>query len=745
MIDTKEERKARNCSNIFLKIYNNEKEGQINFFSAYKKYIASIKDKKIDDILIEYSDGVINGNILEFKLVINDINRVLFQVIKYLSKMRIKGIPVPANILLISLNTREIYKYNSADFLKDIEKTYIGASSKNNENFYTIIEPEKIYYNTNNNAAKLIEILREEKYVKININEDCILGWAERFYREHPKASKGDFIGDSEGLIPKAGEIREPYYFQDYIIPYEGKSNEKFKYLMDCLNDKLKKKELGAFYTPIPYCKKAVELVREAIKLVPIGNDYIILDRCSGTGNLESVLSDEELSHCVLSTYEYYEYKILIERLGEKVRYIIPPTENEVKYREGSLLNADALSEEYVNNEYLQEIINNPKITIILFENPPYRDNTSNTSGIARKGYTSFVKNEMRKEVKGAILNDLANNFIWAGFKYYLRQPTDSYIIFSPVKYFKSCNLSNKTFKDGFLFNRKYFHASHSAISCIWWQNINKEQDEFNLKAYDIETDFTQKSFQDMVNNGNLIYVKDVLVKKVYHLFTEKYYDKILKNGIAYMRASSFNLDSNSVTLTTIPVGAESYSPHGFLLQKNNFIEKLPLFCAKLYPQEKWYERDVYFTTADKGEEYIKDKDFLKFCLIYTCLSRYNKCLSFIGSNNRYYKNELCFEEYTLASEYIKTLNLNNEEKKLIQIWNDILKEAKNTKEYKKNITYGVYQIEQELNTFYKNDKDNIIYNYPELNGKLKKLKLVLKNYYKDYIQNKLFEYELLK
>ena len=30
------------------------------------------------------------------------------------------------------------------------------------------------------------------------------------------------------------------------------------------LNDRLNKKNLGAFYTPIPYCNKAVELVKKS-------------------------------------------------------------------------------------------------------------------------------------------------------------------------------------------------------------------------------------------------------------------------------------------------------------------------------------------------------------------------------------------------------------------------------------------------------------------------------------------------
>ena len=50
----------------------------------------------------------------------------------------------------------------------------------------------------------------------------------------------------------------------------------------NCLHDRLSKKDLGAFYT--------AELVQMAVDRVPDGNDYIILDRCAGTGNLEAAL-----------------------------------------------------------------------------------------------------------------------------------------------------------------------------------------------------------------------------------------------------------------------------------------------------------------------------------------------------------------------------------------------------------------------------------------------------------------------
>ena len=112
-------------------------------------------------------------------------------------------------------------------------------------------------------------------YTKIHIDENCIVGWANFFYKEYPNANKADFIGDETGEVKIIGEIRKPDKFRDYIYPYKGKSNEKFRYLMDRLNDVLHKKNLGAFYTHPVYAEKSLELVRRAIARVPEGNDYI--------------------------------------------------------------------------------------------------------------------------------------------------------------------------------------------------------------------------------------------------------------------------------------------------------------------------------------------------------------------------------------------------------------------------------------------------------------------------------------
>ncbi len=71
-----------------LPTYAVELEGQMDFFKTYLPRIDRSLD--ISNLQDDYSDGVIRGNILEFKLNITNLNATLFQTIKYLSAMCIK-------------------------------------------------------------------------------------------------------------------------------------------------------------------------------------------------------------------------------------------------------------------------------------------------------------------------------------------------------------------------------------------------------------------------------------------------------------------------------------------------------------------------------------------------------------------------------------------------------------------------------------------------------------------------------
>ena len=810
------------------KSFHSEREGQIKFFNDLR-IIADVE-------LTHNTDGVYKGTLFEFKLTISDINKVLFQAIKYLSHKRIKGEPIPAQILLVALNEENAYLFNSGDFLSDIEKPYAGAASKNNADFSTKIKPDKIDYSNIKGLQRLTEILEIQKYTKIHIDVFDVVGWANHFYTVNPKASKSKLFE----------ELRSPKKFKDYIYPWKGKDIE-FRYINDLLNALTLKKELGAFYTPSPYCRKATELVRRAIKQLPKGNghDYIILDRTAGTGNLEEFLtdkkvnditideldryidkelktkylqskkdiintfysgrlfgdltvgelekhktkislhdylSDNEISHAIVNTYELKEWIVLNERLGDKVKLIIPPP-MEVTGREPLVNGGDALSEQFIlgktkikiSKEYVNSIaelnnfVKNKKTNIILLENPPYRDTTSNTHLASSGKGTNIVKDEMASEKKwGATQNDIANQFIWSGWKHYLTKPDDYFVLFSPIKYWKSLGLGEKRFVDGFLFNRQFFHAGPSAISCILWQNTDDSREELTLKAFDIDTNNTPEQEDDTI-----VYFKDITIKKV-HESLKSYFDKrkfdddiegsivvelsglesskkitkkpiYNKNIVGHIRITSFNLDPISMSLTTTITHNGLMKTIGFYLRSDNFVDKLPLFAAKLYPQKNWYERDVYFTTADGGDRYLKDKDFLKTCFIFACLSQRNHCRSFDGSDGRFYKNELCFDKGTVASNKLKTYKLTKEEKDLLDNFTDILAKAKATKTYNRKYTYGTYQIDEELNTRYENENDEWIYDYPELNTAINSLKTKLAKYYENNIQPKLFEYELLK
>lgn len=737
-----------------MKIYATEREGQEAFFKNF--------GINPESALIENTDGVWNGNLLEFKKTISDTGKVLFQCVKYLSKLRISGRSVPRNIVMVDLNRRIAYVYDAQDFYEEIHIVYCGSASLNNDGFNAKgIAPKKIDYADSLGADELKQILRSDEYVKIRIDENCIVGWAERYYRENPKASKGSFIGD-DGEYSCEGEIRRPVVFKRFIVPYEGETNEKFKYLMDKLNDRLKKKKLGAFYTPEAYAEKAHELLQMAIARVPEGNDYVIIDRCAGTGNLEAVFTEEELSHCILSTYEYFEYKVLFERLGDKVRHIVPPTEQNVEYNDGLIVNADAMSKEFIENPVIRRYVDDPKVTVIMYENPPYRDDTADNKGTKKVKVTeSYIRGEMTKKFNGsaATARELSNLFIWSAFKYYMKKKEDSYVVFSPIKYWKSEHILSKKCVKGFMFNREHFHATPSVISCILWSNENEQMREISLEAIDII-------------DGRLSRIGNKTVKIVERKFTQEFYDdrkfdndvssavyldssgtpgnpaKYTKAGIyndnivGFLMAKNFAIDPmNRGLIRTNPIN----SPATFAVRSDNYLTKLPLFCAKMFPQDKWYEKDVYFTTADGGDRYTRDNDFLKSCLIYTCLSRYNKCLSFKGSDGRFYRNELCFHKDVLANVDLKKFKLDADEKELLEVWGRVLDKAEKTGKMVDSFTYGPYQIEQEINTFVKTEDGKNVYDYPELNSELNTLKVLLKRYYTTHIREKMFEYELVK
>ncbi|HEM3635534.1 TPA: hypothetical protein U1C44_000994 [Streptococcus suis] len=419
------------------------------------------------------------------------------------------------------------------------------------------------------------------------------------------------------------------------------------------------------------------------------------------------------------------------------------------------------------------QYVNDEKCTIILLENPPYDDSSSIRAYYDEEGNKHLTKNKesfvytQMKDIKNTFRNsnistvrDFANRFIWSAFKYYLRQETDSYIVFSPVKYFKSIGLIDSPhhrFEIGFLFNRKHFHASSSAISCVLWSyGKNNTPQDFILKTYDIDKD------------DQLVQLDDLVVKEVHKPFSaynERYLgesetvvscDSQGKPVVRKQDTVSYN-DSDIIGYfcqgsASFHLGRLAYfNGRGMFITKYNLEKICPLFATKMFPQSNWFEKDFYFTTSDRGEDYIKDEDFLKASLLYTCLSHRNNCLSFEGQDGIFYRNEICLdfpESETIAFQSLKNCKFNTDEENLLNLWMLIMSEAKKCEEFEAQNTYGTYQIELQLNkswTEIVGKNKQTIYKYPTLNSYIISLKEELKQYYNSYLLPKIFEYELLK
>lgn len=771
--------------------YSTEAEGQEDFFKQF--------GLSADAVLAYDTDGIHKGNLIEFKLNISDLNAVLFQAVKYLSKLRVKGVDVPASILLVDLNQRKLYKFPSPDYDAQIHTVYNTASSRNNAGFTRVNEPEIVEdYKNPKNAQKVVTMLRDTSVFPIRITEDCVVAWAERYYRELPGSTKNTFLSAD---AKEPGELRQPKHFAGKIEPYAGDSNEAFAHILDRLNDKLKKMELGAFYTPDPYVKKATELVRKAIARVPAGNDYVIIDRCAGSGNLERFLTEDELSHVIVNTIEEFEYLELAREFGDKVRAVIPPTYASGNPLLGLLRNGDALTEEFINGDagsIIRDYVEDPSCSIIMFENPPYGEvatiESHNNKRAGSFGWkNSWVRGQMAAEMKAKAnrivgskpTNDLASVFIWSAFKYYLRQSTDSYIVFAPTKYFKSQALvPNKHFKRGFLFNRKHFHTEVGAgVSVVYWANEpdptlstgQDQRDSFTLEVFDIDKEgklvsgsangkatptMTVKTTRTMLSSlyeplpASLGTKKGLICEKNGTESNKQLGEKTSVTPIespqiiGYLIAKSFGFEN--ADLNTQLTRCAAYDGHGFYLTKTNYFEKLPLFVVGRYPAAgRWWERGVINRCADNGTNFIADSDFLQSCLIYTALSRHNKILSFVGSNGTLYRNELCLDNGTIASAKLASFTLTTDEQELITLWNKVLANARTMPNYDPRFSYGLTQIDIQLNTSHKVTKPNstktqTVYDNPSLNGDIKSLKKKLSDYHEKTIAPKLLQFGLL-
>lgn len=745
------------------------------------------------------TDGYTKGILFEHKQNVRSYgeSRALSQALIYLCRFNRDGVPVPAKICLVGQDEQRCYIYDTQNYIDYINNIPAYANLKASDgipNFTAGARSQTIDFDISSVAGmqNIFGFVKQApQTVKVKINEHNVYGWSQYFYNHaqslKQKPEKKEFFK----------ELRNPTKtLVDYIEPWTGQETD-FKYIMDILNDPETQKDLGAFYTPPAYAKKAAELVKQAIDRVPAGNDYVIIDRCAGTGNLEMYLDDwneDILSHVIISTYELKEWMVLKDRYYGRVRYIIPPVPANPAdlpdlNESGFLCGANALTMDIINNTEVRKYIDDNKCTIILYENPPFVENSqvvkSDGKTINQKKTSTWKSSEMAinmtSEIAGVALNDMGNVFVWSGFKYFLRQPTDSYIVFSPIKYWKAQHLIKKKFISGFAMNRKYFHSDNSCVTCILWSNEDDQiTHEITLEAFDIDNDIAVKD-------------DNIVVKQVFSTFSDVYYDnrtdlKDKKTGIVceikgtisnkhpvgltplsndniigYLVAYKNTFD-NPRYCSMLLIGGV-YNGHGFYLRNDNYVEKLPMFAASRYTDycNSWKVMSMIMKSGDQSARYEADVNsgildvFLFRCLFWTCMSHYPHMRSLYDSNGRLYLNQLCFDGNTLAKQKIdefiaKGYKLTTEEQVLWDKMQALLLKVKTecTDEYRPDFLYGLYQIDEEINIKIpigaKSDgTPKMDWKYGDINNMIKDIKILAKKYYMDNLTDTLFKYEFLK
>ena len=627
------------------------------------------------------TDGRVNGTLIEIKL-----NRSgglpLKQLKRYIKSYNSVALPLPYYSLFININQREF--------------TFIDNSN------WKIITEGKWKH-----PQELLKFLDKKDYLKGWISEYSIVAYNDKFYSKHLSAKKEDFIE----------EIKNPKELN--IKPYQwNKTGDMERSILDCLGANALKKRLGAFFTPDEYVKISTEYLRNAIARVPKNYDYIILDRCAGTGNLQKFLTDGELSHCILNTYVYAEWTTLKGLYEDRVRCIIPHTKD-YKDPDGLLSDGDALTEDF--NKTISKIIDNErkkadeKLIVIGLENPPYH--TPQAEGIVGKKsnkQNSWIKEQMKKsnDANGQAIVDLSNQFIWSILNY-----VDEYIIFAPIKYWKSQKLFDGKFNKGYICNRKKFHATEAGISLISWTIDKKENNCLNM-----ESDLGIRK-----------------IKKIQTSINSKLHNKP-KNGFAMLCSISGTPDYKNGYLRNTNMLEKGYR---IQLNIENVLQLLPLWIANCYKPKDYTEKEVIMKSGDGGTKYQKDKNFLNDCFVWACLTNSNKCIS-----NKQIKNELCLNQNTEAN---KLLDINKRNTKLLQKWREVLELVKATKEYNPKFAYGLHQICKDINIkvetgdYNKKNEPIMEYKHSDLNDTIKELKEQLKEFYNKYITPKLFKYELLK
>ena len=211
-------------------------------------------------------------------------------------------------------------------------------------------------------------------------------------------------------------------------------------------------------------------------------------------------------------------------------------------------------------------------------------------------------------------------------------------------------------------------------------------------------------------------------------------------NIVAYMVVNGCTLDTPGLNANLLI--NTRYNGHGCYLRDDDFVTRLPSFSAGQFVNNvKSWTNSIYGASGDMAEHYWLDikngklDDFLFKNLFWCCMTHYTHMISQYGSDDRLYLNQICLQEGTLARKYYDNYlangyELTDEEDELMNLYTQLMRLVITTEEYCEDFTYGIYQIEKEIDTTYHDARGNCQHNHGDVQNLLKTIKNKAKDYY---------------
>lgn len=411
---------------------------------------------------------------------------------------------------------------------------------------------------------------------------------------------------------------------------------------LDRLTDESQRRFEGEFYTPLVFARKAIHYWDNLLgKNWHKTGKYRIWDMCAGTGNLEYDLPADAYKYLYLSTLHASEAEHLkkVFRGACCFQYDYLNDDVSLVFSKDELAMA-GLSPEWKLPEKLRQELKDPKITWIVYINPPFAT-AQDAKKIKSKTGVSKTKVEvlMDKEHLAHAKRELFAQFM---FRIAHELPKNTYLgMFSKLKYLNGPDtidfrdrFFSKRYERGFVFDSRNFHGVKGTFPVgflIWNLAKPKDRDEIAIDIANNEGESIGSKHLRLIKKGDVlnnwfarpsnsadfimpplsngITVKDGNVD-IRHRARADFLASMCSNGNDFQHAKY-----------VVILSSPSASAGAFTVNPENFEKAMALHAVKKIPVPTWLnDRNQFLVPhTEPGQEFLHD------CVVWSLFASSNE------------------------------------------------------------------------------------------------------------------------